>query len=40
MLPNRPLWTYWRWWFWAYRSAAGGWYVVIFGKGHHLPARS
>ena len=32
----RPLWTYWRWWFWAYRSAAGGWWVTVLGKGRHI----
>jgi len=31
------MWTYRRWWFWVYRSAAGGWYITVFGKGHHVP---
>lgn len=36
---HRPMWTYWRWWFWAYRSAAGGWYVWLCGRGHHLAQK-
>lgn len=33
---KRPLWTYWRWWFWIYKSAAGGYYMHVMGKGYHL----
>lgn len=32
----RPLWTYWRWWLWAYRSAADGWYVTVLGWRFHV----
>lgn len=29
---KRPLWTNWRWWFWAYRSSQGGWMVRILAR--------
>ena len=27
---------HWRRVVWVYRSAAGGWYVVLFGRGYHI----
>lgn len=39
--PRRRRWTLplllrWRWWCWGYRSAAGGWYLVLLGYGFHV----
>lgn len=27
---------YWRWWFWAYRSAQGGWVIITLGHWWHI----
>jgi hypothetical protein len=31
-----PLWTYRRWWLWCYRSAAGGYCLILAGRWFHV----
>lgn len=28
--------TYWRWWIWIYKSAAGGYYLTLFGRRFYI----
>lgn len=32
----KPGWKLWRWWFWAYRSAVGGWCITVCGWQLHV----